>query len=134
MIPTTIQNSFRHPGLSLLNSTSSEVEIQSEFDSDDDLPISEWTQQFNMARNFTENLQSDVRSRRLSASARLTHRQRYFRFNEKNWRIKNKEMKKMKRMSLSLKEALKAVKVLKQYFLYREILKKKAKNITILLV
>ncbi|GBP04896.1 hypothetical protein EVAR_3786_1 [Eumeta japonica] len=53
---TTIQHFFRHVGL-CTNSTSDEMETEPEFHSNDDLPSTEWTQQFNMAGNFTENLQ-----------------------------------------------------------------------------
>ncbi|PZC76459.1 hypothetical protein B5X24_HaOG204550 [Helicoverpa armigera] len=56
--PTTIQHSFRHAGL-CINFTSDEVETELEFDSDDELPLTEWIQQFNMAEN-TVNLQTYV--------------------------------------------------------------------------
>ncbi|VVD04420.1 unnamed protein product [Leptidea sinapis] len=56
--PTTIQHSFRPAGL-CTNSTSDEVETEPEFDSDDDLPLTEWIQQFNMAGN-TVNLQTYI--------------------------------------------------------------------------
>ncbi|KAK9679094.1 DDE superfamily endonuclease [Popillia japonica] len=47
---TTIQYALRHTAL-CTNSTSDEVETEPEFYSDDDLPLTEWIQQFNMAGN-----------------------------------------------------------------------------------
>ncbi|GBP52818.1 Tigger transposable element-derived protein 4 [Eumeta japonica] len=49
---------FRHAGL-CTNSTSDVVETEPEFDSDDDLPLTEWIQQFNTAGN-TVHLQTYI--------------------------------------------------------------------------
>lgn len=49
----TIQHSFRHAGL--CNSQTVEME---QFDSEDDLPLSDWIKQFNVPENLSENLQT----------------------------------------------------------------------------
>lgn len=47
----TIQHSFRHAGLCSSQETN-------QFDSEDNLPLSEWISQFNIPNNFNEDLQS----------------------------------------------------------------------------
>lgn len=52
----TLKYSFRYAG-HCTNSTRDEVETEQKFDNDDDLTL---IQQFNMAENFTENLQTYI--------------------------------------------------------------------------
>lgn len=49
----TIQHSFRHAGL-----CSSQTVETNQFESEDNLPLSEWISQFNIPNNFNEDLQS----------------------------------------------------------------------------
>ncbi|CAH0726455.1 unnamed protein product, partial [Brenthis ino] len=51
VIAATIQHSFRHAGLSSSQETN-------QFNSEDNLPLSEWINQFNIPNNFNEDLQS----------------------------------------------------------------------------
>ncbi|GBP45083.1 Tigger transposable element-derived protein 4 [Eumeta japonica] len=76
------------------------VETEPEFDSDDDLPLTEWIQQFNTAGN-TVHLQTYIEvDDSLLTTASLTDQE--ILDSVKTLRTKNKEMKKMRRMNLSL--------------------------------
>lgn len=71
MTGTTIHHSFRHAGL-CTSSAGDEVETILEFENKDDLPITEWVEQFNMP-NFTKNLQTYIEvDNSLATAASLT--------------------------------------------------------------
>ena len=54
---TTIQHSFRHAGLCQSSSIDKE---ETGADFEDDLPLTEWVQQFNMQQSSIENLQAYI--------------------------------------------------------------------------
>ncbi|GBP43486.1 Tigger transposable element-derived protein 4 [Eumeta japonica] len=97
--PTTIQHSFRHAGLCTY-STSDVVETEPEFDSDDDLPLTEWIQQFNTAGNTTKNFG--------------------FSENTEDQEQGDEEDETDEPEPPSIKEALEAAKLLENYFLYHQ--------------
>lgn len=119
--PTTIQHSFRHTGL-CTNSTSDEVETEPEFESDDDLSLTEWIQQFNMAGN-TVNLQTYIEvDDRLLTTASLTDEEILdsVRKTEDQEQGDEKDETDEPELLPSIKEALEAAKLLEKYFLYNQ--------------
>ena len=119
--PTTIQHSFRHAGL-CTNSTSDEVETEPEFDSDDDLPLTEWIQQFNMAGNAV-NLQTYIEvDDRLLTTASLTDEEILdsVRKTEDQEQGDEEDETDEPEAPPSIKEALVAAKLLEKYFLYNQ--------------
>lgn len=119
--PTTIQHSFRHAGL--CTNTSNEVETEPESDSDDDLPLTEWMQQFNMAGNFTENLQTYIEvDDCLLTTASLTDKEILdsVRKTEDEEQEDEEDETDEPEPPPSIKEALEAAKLLEKYFLYHQ--------------
>nr|XP_049702303.1 tigger transposable element-derived protein 4 [Helicoverpa armigera] len=119
--PTTIQHSFRHAGL-CINFTSDEVETELEFDSDDELPLTEWIQQFNMAEN-TVNLQTYVEvDDCLLTTASLTDKEILDSVRKTEDQEQGDEEDEIDEPEPppSIKEALKAAKLLENYFLYHQ--------------
>ncbi|KAJ8718060.1 hypothetical protein PYW07_005990 [Mythimna separata] len=111
--PTAIQHSFRHVGL-YTNPTSDEVKTELEFESDDELPFTEWIQQFNMAGS-TVNLQTYIEvDDCLLTTASHTNKEILDEQGDKEDETDEPEP------PPSLKEALEAAKLLENYFLYHE--------------
>ncbi|GBP27806.1 Tigger transposable element-derived protein 6 [Eumeta japonica] len=118
--PTTKQHSFRHAGL-CTNSTSDVVETEPEFDSDDDLPLTEWIQQFNTAGN-TVHLQTyiEVDDSPLT-TASLTDQEILDSVrNTEDQEQGDEEDETDEPEPPSIKEALEAAKLLENYFLYHQ--------------
>ncbi|XP_044590927.1 tigger transposable element-derived protein 4-like [Cotesia glomerata] len=116
--PTTIQHSFRHAGL-CTHSTSDEVETEPELD--DDLPLTEWVQQFNVAGNFEENLQTYIEvDDCLLTAASLTDKEILDSARKTEDQEQGDEEDETDELEplLSIKEALEAAKLLEKYFLY----------------
>ncbi|GBP33144.1 Tigger transposable element-derived protein 4 [Eumeta japonica] len=118
--PTTIQHSFRHAGL-CTNSTSDVVETEPEFDSDDDLPLTEWIQQFNTAGN-TVHLQTYIEvDDSLLTTASLTDQEILDSVrNTEDQEQGDEEDETDEPEPPSIKEALEAAKLLENYFLYHQ--------------
>ncbi|GBP22504.1 Tigger transposable element-derived protein 6 [Eumeta japonica] len=118
--PTTIQHSFRHAGL-CTNSTSDVVETEPEFDSDDDLPLTEWIQQFNTAGN-TVHVQTYIEvDDSLLTTASLTDQEILDSVrNTEDQEQGDEEDETDEPEPPSIKEALEAAKLLENYFLYHQ--------------
>ncbi|GBP49757.1 hypothetical protein EVAR_81376_1 [Eumeta japonica] len=111
---------FRHAGL-CTNSTSDVVETEPEFDSDDDLPLTEWIQQFNTAGN-TVHLQTYIEvDDSLLTTASLTDQEILDSVrNTEDQEQGDEEDETDEPEPPSIKEALEAAKLLENYFLYHQ--------------
>lgn len=116
--PTTIQHSFQHAGL-CTHSTSDEVETEPELD--DDLSLTEWVQQFNVAGNFEENLQTYIEvDDCLLTAASLTDKEILDSVKKTADQEQGDEEDETDDLEPppSIKEALEAAKLLEKYFLH----------------
>ncbi|KAJ2943144.1 hypothetical protein O0L34_g5290 [Tuta absoluta] len=119
--PTTIQHSFRHAGL-CTNSTIDEVETEPEFDSDDDLPLTEWIQQVNMTGN-TVNFQTYIEvDDCLLTTTSLTDIEILDSVRKTEDQEQGDEEDETDELEPppNIKEALKAAKLLENYFFYHQ--------------
>ncbi|KAJ2941431.1 hypothetical protein O0L34_g3643 [Tuta absoluta] len=119
--PTTIQHPFRHAGL-CTNSTIDEVETEPEFDSDDDLPLTEWIQQVNMTGN-TVNFQTYIEvDDCLLTTTSLTDIEILDSVRKTEDQEQGDEEDETDELEPppNIKEALKAAKLLENYFFYHQ--------------
>ncbi|KAG7296602.1 hypothetical protein JYU34_020412 [Plutella xylostella] len=116
--PTTIHNSFRHAGL-FTNSMIDEVKVEPEFDSDDELPLTEWSQQFNMAEN-TVTLQTyiEVDDCLLTTTSLTDKANLDLVIKLEDQEQEDEDETDESEPPPSIKDALKAAKLLENYFLY----------------
>lgn len=116
----TIQHSFRHAGLC---STSDEGEKEPEFDSEDDLPLTEWVKQFNVPNILTENLQTYIEvDDHLATTASLTDEEILDSVrNTEEQQVDEEDETDDPIPPPSIKQALDAAKLLERYFLYNHV-------------
>lgn len=119
---TTIQHSFRDAGL-CASSGSVEVETGAEFESEDDLPLTEWVEHFDIPQNFTQNLQTYVEvDDNLATTALLTDEEilNSVKRTEQQGDEEDDDSDDPEPLP-SVKQALDAAKLLEKYFLYNKV-------------